>query len=368
MDIEGAGPALIEQLLENKLIKNYGDLYLLQEKRAHLANLDFKTTFGETNADQLIRNVEESSKIRLDSVIDAMRLPSLNEAVKQSLTAKYHSLLSFANASRQELGRIRGLSSAGVNGIDEFFRPSDRSRLIKTLTLLCGKNVLNIRGLGKVRITRLVETGIIDQSADLYELREKRTELINLRFTTKFGKKNAETLLRSIEESKSLPFSRLLSSLSIQHVGSTAAELLAEHLGDMDSLGKASEDDLLGINGVGPELASSIRGFFDSVQGQETIQVLKEVGVNMRQPEDEGRSYQPLAGKTVVITGTFDNFARKEIENLIRKLGGKSTGSVSRKTHLVVYGSSPGSKLKRAKALGVEVIDELEFLKRIGSE
>ena len=135
----------------------------------------------------------------------------------------------------------------------------------------------------------------------------------------------------------------------------------------MDALIGADVEDLQEIEGIGPELAESICTFLHSKQGQETIESLRSVGVNMTQPWKPVKAGgQPLAGKTVVVTGTLEHYGRKGIDDLIKELGGKAAGSVSKKTDFVVAGTDPGSKLDKARSLGVEVIDENEFRKRAG--
>jgi DNA ligase (NAD+) len=182
----------------------------------------------------------------------------------------------------------------------------------------------------------------------------------------RMGEKSVDNLLAGIEASKRRPLSRLLAALNIRHVGGATAELLAEHFGTIDAIAAAGRDELTEVEGVGPELAASIRHFFDSKQGSEVIARLRSAGVKVSQPRKRASKHAPLAGKTVVVTGTLGSLSRQEAQALIKELGGKAAGSVSKKTDLVVYGESPGSKLTKARELGVEVIDEQEFLRRAG--
>jgi len=158
----------------------------------------------------------------------------------------------------------------------------------------------------------------------------------------------------------------LLAALGIGQVGTHVAELLAEHFGDIDRLLDASADELQEVEGIGPIVADSIYRFLHSPQGKRIIEHLRRVGVNMTQPRRRRAASQPLAGKTIVVTGSLKNFSRKEVEDLIRQLGGQPASSVSRKTDFVLVGEDPGSKLAKAQQLGVETIDEEEFLRRIG--
>ena len=135
---------------------------------------------------------------------------------------------------------------------------------------------------------------------------------------------------------------------------------------DQRAIQQADENELTDVEGIGPEVAGSIARFFSSREGATAVQRLAQVDVNMKQPKRERRAEGALSGKTVVITGTFESLGRKEAQDRVKQLGGKPTGSVSRKTDLVVYGDSPGSKLEKARQLGVKTIDEKEFLKLIG--
>ncbi len=241
--------------------------------------------------------------------------------------------------------------------------PACPAQIKERLIHFCGRNQMDIEGAGQVLVEQLVDKGLVHDYADLYGLPDRRDELLGLE---RMGPKSADNLLAGIEASKRQPLSRLLAALNIRHVGAATAELLAEHFGQMDAIAAATEDELTEVDGVGPELAASIHHFFASRQGAEVIARLKSAGVNMTQPRKRKAATQPFAGMTVVVTGTLERFSRQEAQDLIRQLGGKPAGSVSKKTDLVVYGDSPGSKLTKAQELGVEAIDEAEFLRRAG--
>jgi DNA ligase (NAD+) len=179
------------------------------------------------------------------------------------------------------------------------------------------------------------------------------------------GEKSADNLLAAIEESKKRPLARLVTALNIPQVGAATADLLAEHFGDMDTLMDADKEKLQEVEGIGPEVAASIRQYFDNRATRKLIDRLREAGVNMKQPKRHVSGRQPLAGKTLVVTGTLENYSRKEIQDLIVELGGKAAGSVSKNTDYLVCGADPGSKLDKAKELGVKVLNEKEFNKLI---
>src|SRR5262249_15091620 len=183
----------------------------------------------------------------------------------------------------------------------------------------------------------------------------------------RMGEKSAQKVIDAIQASRERGLDRLLAGLGIRHVGNRVAYVLASHFGSLGALQKASADELASVLEIGPVIALSVHDFFHDKAGQEVIRHLKEVGVDPkmeRPPQPAGGL--PLQGKTVVVTGTLQKFERKEIEDLIVKLGGKASGSVSKKTSFVIAGDAAGSKLSKAKELGVEVIDEHEFIKRTG--
>ena len=239
--------------------------------------------------------------------------------------------------------------------------PTCPAQLKERLVHFAGRNQMDIDGAGEVLIKLLVDEGFLHDFADLYHLDKSAQKLENL---SGMGEKSVVSLLAGIEKSKQQPLVRLLAALNIRHVGGSTAELLADSFGSMAELMDKSEEELAEVDGVGPEMARSIRSFFTGEQGKRVVKRLEDAGVNMKQPR-KSAGPQPLAGKTVVVTGTFESMGRKEVEDLIRRKGGKATGSVSKKTDLVVFGKSPGSKVEKAKDLGVETADEAAFLNMI---
>ena len=229
---------------------------------------------------------------------------------------------------------------------------------------------MDIEGLGAELVEKLVLAGLVKRYGDLYRLAGQQAKLIKLEFApadekrkvTEFGVLRTDRLLEAIEASKRQPLARVLAGLNIRLVGSNTAELLAKQFGNMEALAQGDEESLQKIDGIGPEVAASVREWFDSGAGRQTIADLKAVGVNMTQPRRRAASRSAvLKGKTVVVTGTLEKYSRKEIEDLIKALGGKPTGSVSKKTDYVVAGESAGSKLSKAQQLGVPVLNEAEF-------
>jgi len=213
---------------------------------------------------------------------------------------------------------------------------------------------LNIEGLGEAIIDQLVDGGHVADAADIFRL-DKAT-LLTL---DGFADKSADNLLRAIDERRHVSLGRLINALGIRHVGEHTAFTLAAHFGTLDALSAAGEEELLAVEGIGPVVARSVAGWFASEPGRELLRRLAEVGVEAEQTE---ASTGPWTGQTWVLTGGLDGLTRPEAEARIRALGGTPGSSVSRKTHAVVAGGAPGSKLEKAQRLGVRVLDEAQFL------
>ena len=223
------------------------------------------------------------------------------------------------------------------------------------------RDAMDIEGLGEKWVNILVDEGIISDYGDIYE-KITYEKLINLE---RMGEKSVSNLLSAIEESKTRPFANLIFALGIRHIGVHTSEVLAENFSSLDELAKADIETLSDIKEIGPVVAQSIVDFFTNKENLEVIKKLKRAGVRTEKEEVPVRSNK-LAGLTFVITGTLDGYTRDEITDLIKRHGGRVTESVSSKTDYLVCGKEPGSKLDKAKSLGIKVIGEDEFKKLIG--
>ncbi len=221
------------------------------------------------------------------------------------------------------------------------------------------RQALDIEGLGEKLAEQLVRTGLVKNFADLYNL--KLEQLVELE---RMGKKSAENLLRALAESKSRPFYRALFGLGIRHIGIHTVRLLAQHFGSIDRLMKARPEEIAAVPGIGPAVAESLENFFSDRENRELIEKLRKAGLRLE--EERAQGPKPLAGKKFVLTGTLTSFTREEATERIMALGGTVSSSVSKNTDYVVVGKEPGSKLDRARALGVKTIDEAEFLRLLG--
>lgn len=228
-----------------------------------------------------------------------------------------------------------------------------------------GRRMMNIDGIGEETAQVLYDAGLVKNVADLYELTPE--QLVRLE---RFAQKSAERIMQGLEDSKSVPFDRVVYALSIPYVGETVAKKLARALGDIDTIMSADIDRLTSIDDIGPRIAESIIEFFAADVNRQTVERLREAGVQMAMPEDNGATRSDrLQGKTIVISGTFSHHSRDEYKELIERHGGKNSGSISKKTDYVFAGENMGpAKLEKATKLGIPIIDETQFLKMIGEE
>ena len=220
---------------------------------------------------------------------------------------------------------------------------------------------MDIRGLSYARIQQLVDAGLVDDAADLFALRADQLAPLE-----GFAEKQAANLVAAIGRAKAQPLSRLLFGLGILHVGSTVAQVLARHFGTLDALLAAGEAEIGAVHGVGPIIARAVAQYIEDPSARRLIDKLRRAGVNFSEPTSVA-SHGALRGLAVVITGTLPTLSRARATALIDAAGGRVTSAVSKTTSLLVAGAEPGSKLERAQALGTEVIDEAELLRRVGA-
>jgi DNA ligase (NAD+) len=225
------------------------------------------------------------------------------------------------------------------------------------------RDAMNVDGLGDALVQMLLEEDLIADAADLYTLASRRAELLEVE---RMGEKSVDNLLAAIDTTRQNPLHRLVYALGIRHVGERAAKLLAGYAGSMEAIENATADELQTIPGLGPKIAESVMAYFTSPKSHELLRKLRAAGVNMTGEKQAGPVEGPLSGKTVVVTGTLTRWGRKEIEELIEGLGGKSAGSVSKKTFFVLAGEAAGSKLDKARELGVPILSEAEFQDQYG--
>lgn len=217
---------------------------------------------------------------------------------------------------------------------------------------------MDIEGLGYKTVDLLLVEGLVRDPADVFNL--KPDDLLG---REGWGEISVANLLDAIHEAKDQEVGRLLTGLGIDHVGGTVARVLARRFGSIDALSSATEDDITEIDGIGPEIAGSVVGWFGDEENARLIEKMRSAGVRMEDPFAEDKGSTLLEGVTVVITGSLEAYSRSEAKAAVESLGGKVTGSVSGKTAALIAGASPGSKMAKAADLGVPVLDEEAFVR-----
>ncbi|MDN5292861.1 MAG: ligase [Eubacteriales bacterium] len=283
-------------------------------------------------------------------------IPEVVEVVKEKRTGaeKEFHMPSRCPACGSEVVRMEGeVAWRCINS-------SCPAQLQEKIIHFVSRDAMNIEGLGPKLVVQLMRAGLVKDAADLYYLRYE--DLVRLE---RMGPKSARNLLQAIERSKNASLGQLIFALGIRHVGAKAGKVLATAFRSMDRLMTASEEELMAIPEVGPKMAASIVAFFAREENRRLIERLRQAGVRMTE-EETAAGDQPLAGKTFVLTGTLSSLTRREAGELIEKLGGKVTNSVSKNTDYVVVGENPGSKYDKALALGITLLTEEEFLAMVG--
>ena len=233
------------------------------------------------------------------------------------------------------------------------FCPAQRKQ---ALLHFASRRAMDVEGLGDRLVEQLVDSAIVKTPADLYKL-----GLLAMVKLERMAEKSAENILAAIERSKTTTLGRFVFALGIRNVGEATAKELARHFGNLDALMSAGIDRLQQVPDVGPVVAASIARFFAEPHNVEVIEQLRAAGVTWPEGESLAAVSSPIAGKTFVLTGTLPTLTRDEAKDMVEALGGKVAGSVSKKTDYVVAGAEAGSKLDKAQALGVTILDETQF-------
>jgi DNA ligase (NAD+) len=238
-------------------------------------------------------------------------------------------------------------------------------QLRRRIEHFASRNAMDIEGMGEKVVDQLVTLGFLKNIASVYELHQFRDKLIELE---RWGEKKVDNLLEAIEESKKRPLHRLIFGLGIRFIGEGAAKILAKHFKSLDNIMKASKEDFTSIYEIGEKMAESLVRFFSDPKELEIIEKLRTYGVNFEEKEEFVTTGRQLEGLTFVLTGELQSMTRNEAKAKIEQLGGKVSGSVSKKTSFVIAGANPGSKYSDAVKLGIKILNEEEFLELIGEE
>jgi len=228
------------------------------------------------------------------------------------------------------------------------------------------RGAMDIRGIGEQMVALFLREGLVHDAADIYYLKDNRDKLLEIE---RLGEKSVDNMLVAIEKSKARLLSRLITALGIRHVGDETADLLVKHFDSIDALAKTSEDELTNIPSIGGKIAASSVAFFKNKENQKIIEKLKEAGVyTLAQASHTKVGTQTSAGQEFVITGNLEKFSRETAEELIRAQGGNAKSDVTRKTSYLVVGLEPGSKLAKARTMGIKEISEPELLAMLGQK
>jgi DNA ligase (NAD+) len=322
-----------------------------------VADLEPVDVGGVTVSHATLHNMDEIARlgVKIDDTVLIQRagevIPQVVKVVKQAPKGREFSMPKQCPVCGGEVHRAEGeVAYRCVNS-------ACPARLKESLLYFAARRAINIDGLGEALVDQLVDKGLVHDVADLYGLSHE--QLANLE---RMGDKSANNLREEIENSKKASLARLIFALGIRFVGERTGQLLAAHFASLDKLAKASEAELLEVEEVGPRVAESILEFFREPRNLEVIEKLRKAGLQFEQ----AKVHKPqgnLAGKQFVLTGTLPHYSRDETKKMIEDAGGRVTGSVSKKTDYVVVGADPGSKLEKARSLGVKTIEEDDLLK-----
>lgn len=322
-----------------------------------VARLKSVYVHGVTVSNATLHNMDEIRRKDihvLDTVIIRRAgdvIPEVVRVIKsrRPTEAKRIKLPSRCPVCQSAIEQIEGEAVARCTG--GLFCPAQRKENIKHFA---SRKAMDIEGLGDKLVEQLVDAGMVQSVADIYELESEKLAALD-----RMGTKSANNLIEEIEKSKKTTLPRFLYALGIREVGETTAKNLARHFGQLDKLMKASEDELQQVQDVGPIVASHAAHFFKESHNRKVIDKLISAGIHWE--TEQISQNQPLAGMTFVITGTLSGMSRDEAKERLEKLGARVSGSVSAKTTYLVAGADPGSKLKKAQALSVKILDEAEF-------
>ncbi|MHC4426409.1 MAG: NAD-dependent DNA ligase LigA [Planctomycetota bacterium] len=324
-----------------------------------VANLTPVQLAGTTVKRASLHNFDELKRLGV-GVGDTVVIEKAGEIIPQVVEVKAKVAISVPEFQVPKICPVCGSAAAKDEGgvYVRCLNPNCSGQLKERLKYFAGRGQMDIENLGTALIEQLVEVGLVENFADLYKL--QKSELIGLE---RMAEKSAANVIDAIEESKTRPLWRFVAALGIRHIGGQSAQILAEYFGSIEALMEAGQEELATIDQIGPTMAKSVCEYFRDAENRSVIDQLLAAGARPEQPKTQ-RS-DKLAGKTIVVTGTLENLSRQQAEQAIRQAGAKASSSVSKKTDFVLAGENPGSKLDKARKLGVEVMNEERFIEMI---
>lgn len=403
MDIEGLGERLVGELVDRGFVRDIADLYELRTDQ--LAGLEKDSAVTKERAEELVRRIQHSkTETNWERLLNALGIPGVGPGTAAVLAMHYGDALRLQKASIEELAAIKGVTTRAARAVQEFFSRLETRQLLDALSqrgLPCGARTnqplrpdehansavgtdtkqvskrrenlpqaiarfaeaMDIQGLGESLLADLVHANLLRSPADIYGL---RPEDLEGRGSVRLGQKSARKVVASLERSKAASLGRLLFGLGIRYVGGRTGELLASHFRSLDRIAQANLEELEEVEEVGPNIAASIQQFFEAKRNRNLLERLRRSGLCFEQTEPDVALPQPFSGTVFVITGTLRDMTRDEAKARIQALGGKVSGSVSKKTNHLLAGEKAGSKLEQARRLNVSVIDEDELRKLAG--
>jgi DNA ligase (NAD+) len=324
-----------------------------------VANLSPIQLSGTTVKRASLHNFDELNRLNV-GVGDTVLIEKAGEIIPQVVEVKQKAA---GNVPFEIPTRCPNCGSAVARDKDGVYvrckNPDCLGQLKERLKYFAGRGQMDIEHLGDALIEQLIEKGLVKNFADIYKLQKSR--LVELE---RMADKSADNVIKAIEKSKSQPLWRLIAALGIRHIGGQSAQILAEQFGSLEDLMAADVETLEAVDQIGPTMAQSLYEYFRNVPNRKVVDDLLAAGVQPKQPKK--KMSDKLLGKTLVVTGALENFSRQQAEEAIRQAGGKPSSSVSKKTDFVVAGKDPGSKLDKARQLGVKVINEKQFFDMLG--
>ena len=399
MDIDGIGERAVGQLVDGNLVKDIADLYQLDAKT--LARLEKDSAMTAERAEALVAAIERSrQEADWGRVLGALGIEKVGPVTAAALATQFPSRAQLQAATPEKISAVKGVSArTAAQILDSLAEPATADLLdrLDEAGLPClgrggagspslgGRTevdpvpedagtsralpdagqaarviarfaqAMDIKGLGELLVRELVKDRLLTTASDIYALTPRDLEG---KGSVRLGMKLAGKIIDSLEQSKRAPLGSLLFGLGIRYVGERTAELLASHFRSLDRIAQASPEQLEEVEEVGPNIAESIRQFFDADRNKDLIERLRAAGLNFTEEQPGETLPQPLSGKVVVITGTFRFWTRDQAKTIVQRLGGKVTGSVSAKTDLLLAGEKAGSKLEKARRLEIAVKSE----------